>query len=293
MTTTTDAPAEVLEEERLFAEELASERIRPRGFRLTDALDIVGAAFGSFCLTWLVYERLTPLSGGLGFGVAWYVTFLATVWFLARERVGALQARDRLVGVVVATVGVGMLIPLALIVGYTIARGYHALRPQFFTQDQSQVGALSTSTEGGGSAAIVGSLEMVGIATLLSVPLGIATAVFLSEIKGRLARPVRMIVDAMSAIPSIVAGLFIYAGGHHRVAPTSDRLLGVAVARGADAADRDAHGRGRAAARARRLARGVARARWRRVGDRTPHHPPDRAHGLAHRGDPRHRARRR
>jgi phosphate transport system permease protein len=211
MTTTTDAPIHNLEEERLFAEDLASERIRPRGFRLSDALDIAGAAFGSFCLTWLVYERLTPLSGGLGFGLAWYVTFLITVWFLTRERVGALQARDRLVGVVVATVGVGMLVPLALIVGYTIARGYHALRPQFFTQDQSRVGALSASTEGGGSAAIVGSLEMVGIATLLSVPLGIATAVFLSEIKGRLARPVRMIVDAMSAIPSIVAGLFIYA----------------------------------------------------------------------------------
>ena len=43
------------------------------------------------------------------------------------------------------------------------------------------------------------------------MPLGIATAVFLNEIGGRLARPVRMIVDAMSAIPSIVAGLFIYA----------------------------------------------------------------------------------
>ena len=211
MTTTTEAPNQDLEEERLFAEDPASERIRPRGFRPTDAVDIAGAAFGSFCLTWLVYERLTPLSGGLGFGLAWYVTFLITVWFLTRERVGALQARDRLVGVVVATVGVGMLVPLALIVGYTIARGYHALRPQFFTKDQSQVGALSASTAGGGSAAIVGSLEMVGIATLLSVPLGIATAVFLSEIKGRLARPVRMIVDAMSAIPSIVAGLFIYA----------------------------------------------------------------------------------
>jgi phosphate transport system permease protein len=46
---------------------------------------------------------------------------------------------------------------------------------------------------------------------VLSVPLGIATAIFLNEIGGRLARPLRMIVDAMSAIPSIVAGLFIYA----------------------------------------------------------------------------------
>jgi phosphate transport system permease protein len=194
-----------------FENEPAGDRIRPRAFRMDDATDLLGAAIGSFCLTWLVYEGLTPLSGGLGFGVTWYLMFLAIVWFIARERLGALHARDRIVGVIVATVAIGMLIPLAVIVGYTIARGYHALRPQFFTQDQSKVGPLSSPTEGGGSEAVIGSLEMVGIATLLSVPLGIATAVFLSEIRGRLARPVRMIVDAMSAIPSIVAGLFIYA----------------------------------------------------------------------------------
>ena len=192
-------------------DELPDRRIRPRAFRRSDAVDLVGAAVGSFCLTWLIYERLTPLSGLLGFCVSWYAVFLTTFWLIARERVGELQARDRLVGVVVATVGLGMLIPLGIIVGYTVARGYHALRPQFFVQDQSHVGPLSPATQGGGSAAITGSLEMVGIATLLSVPLGVATAVFLSEVGGRLARPVRTIVDAMSAIPSIVAGLFIYA----------------------------------------------------------------------------------
>jgi phosphate transport system permease protein len=187
------------------------DRIRPRTMQPADVLDIVGSTIASFCLTWLVYEELTPLSGGLGFFAAWYGLFLAMVWFLARERVGKIQARDRLVGVVVATVGIGILIPLTLIVGYTISRGFHALRTQFFTQDLSKAGPLDPATVGGGSAAIVGTLEMVGIATLLSIPLGLATAVFLSEIGGRLARPVRMIVDAMSAIPSIVAGLFIYA----------------------------------------------------------------------------------
>ena len=72
---------------------------------------------------------------------------------------------------------------------------------------------------------------MVGIATLLSVPLGIATAIFLNEIGGPLARPVRMIVDAMSAIPSIVAGLFIYAAFIIAVAPAADRLRRRARAR--------------------------------------------------------------
>jgi phosphate transport system permease protein len=187
------------------------ERIAVREFQGSDAMELLGCAFGAFCLTWLVYERLTPLSGGLGFFVSWYALFLAAVWFVVRDRLGPLEARDRLARVVVASVALGLLIPLGVIVGYTIARGYHALRPQFFVQDQSHVGPLSPATEGGGSAGIVGSLEMVGLATLLSVPLGVLTAVFLNEIGGRLARPVRMIVDAMSAIPSIVAGLFIYA----------------------------------------------------------------------------------
>ncbi len=193
------------------SETVVEERIRPQGFRTADAFDLLGGAFGSFCLAYLLYERLTPLSGGFGFFVTWYAFFLATTWFLARNRLGELEARDQLARVVVGTVAIGLLIPLTIIVGYTISRGYHALRPQFFTQDLSKVGPLSKSTEGGGSAAIVGSFEMVGIATLLAVPLGIATAIFLNEIGGRLARPLRMIVDAMSAIPSIVAGLFVYA----------------------------------------------------------------------------------
>ncbi len=193
------------------ARDLPPDRIRPRNLQSADVIEIVGSVVASFCLTWLIYEELTPLSGGLGFFVSWYALFLAMVWFLARERIGAVQARDRLVGVVVATVGIGILIPLAIILGYTIARGFHALRVAFFTKDLSEVGPESGINAGGGSGAIVGTLEMVGIATVLSIPLGIATAIFLSEIGGRLARPVRMIVDAMSAIPSIVAGLFILA----------------------------------------------------------------------------------
>ena len=67
------------------------------------------------------------------------------------------------------------------------------------------------ATEGGGSHAIVGTLEQVGLALVMTVPLGLATAVFLNETRSRLRRPVRIFVDAMSGLPSIVAGLFIFA----------------------------------------------------------------------------------
>ena len=58
--------------------------------------------------------------------------------------------------------------------------------------------------------AIVGTFIQISIALAISIPLGIVTALFLNEIGGRFARFVRTIVDAMTALPSIVAGLFIY-----------------------------------------------------------------------------------
>jgi phosphate transport system permease protein len=191
--------------------EVPGERIRPRSWGPADVAEVVGAALSSGCLTWLVYEQLTPLSGGLGFFVCWYVSFLVIYRLLVRERHGRMVARDRFAGAAVTSVGALLVGALLLIVGYTIARGYHALRPTFFTKDLRFTGPLEKATAGGGKAAIIGSAEQVGLATALAVPLGIASAVFLSEVKGRLARPVRLLTDAMSGFSSILAGLFIYA----------------------------------------------------------------------------------
>ena len=67
------------------------------------------------------------------------------------------------------------------------------------------------ATAGGGAHAIVGTIEQVGLALVWSLPLGLAAAVFLNESRSRWRRPVRIFVDAMSGLPSIIAGLFIYA----------------------------------------------------------------------------------
>jgi phosphate transport system permease protein len=169
------------------------------------------AAVSSLAFTWLVYERLTPLSGTLGFLLTWWTVFIVMSFLVAWERRGELAARDHLARTLVVSAAFMVLIPLVAIMLGVILKGYHSLRFHFLTQDQSHVGPLQPATQGGASHAIVGTLEQVGIATLISVPLGFATAVFLNEIGGPLSRPVRMLVDAMSAIPSIVAGLFIYA----------------------------------------------------------------------------------
>ena len=96
---------------------------------------------------------------------------------------------------------------------------------------------------------------------LFSVPLGIAAALFLAEVGGALARPVRTIVEAMTALPDIIAGLFIYAFLILTLGLRKSGFCAGAGARGDDDADRRARLRGRAADRPGHAARGLLRAR--------------------------------
>jgi phosphate transport system permease protein len=94
---------------------------------------------------------------------------------------------------------------------FTVAKGLTALlHVNFFTQDQAGVRPLDPLSHGGVLHAIVGTLIEVGIAIGIALPLGITTAVYLSEVGGRGSRLVRTVIEAMTALPSIVAGLFVY-----------------------------------------------------------------------------------
>ena len=186
-------------------------KIRIRTIETIDVTVMIGSAISAFALSQLLYETILPLSGALGFLLTCYMFFIFISWIAVREIRGTVRAKDHLARVAVWTGASLAIIPLVLVVLYVIGKGYHSRRPQFFSQDQRYVGALSDSTEGGGAHAIIGTLQQVGIASLIAVPLGITTAVYMNEVKGRLAKPLRTVVDAMSAVPSIVAGLFIYA----------------------------------------------------------------------------------
>ncbi|HEX3265402.1 MAG TPA: hypothetical protein VHR16_07005, partial [Candidatus Limnocylindrales bacterium] len=100
-------------------------------------------------------------------------------------------------------------IPLVLILAVVVARGMSAMSLDFLIQTQP----LSFRAEGGGFVhGLVGTAMMVGVAIAISVPLGIAAAVFLTEYRtSRLARPVRFFTDVMTGVPSIFVGLFVYA----------------------------------------------------------------------------------
>jgi len=91
---------------------------------------------------------------------------------------------------------------------FLFTKGIPELTGGFFTQDMSKVGPLSPG--GGVRHAVIGTLEQVGLATVVVVPVAVLTAIYLHEIQGILTKPVRFIVDAMSGIPSIVAGLLIF-----------------------------------------------------------------------------------
>jgi phosphate transport system permease protein len=172
---------------------------------------VVGAAAGALGLVWLVYERLVPMTGAIGFWLCWYAAFLVLLAAISATTLDRVGVTDRLVGALVTTAGLVLVACLAGIVLFTLSRGKAALSHlNFYTQTTMYIEPDDPLDQGGIFAAMVGTLEQVAISVVLSVPLGIATAVYLSEVRGRLARMVRTVVEAMSAVPTIVAGLFVY-----------------------------------------------------------------------------------
>src|SRR5262245_6156796 len=186
------------------------ERIRPRSFHLRDAVILGGALLSSLALTWLLYAQFLPFGGLQGAIVIWIASFLLVYYVAVRELDGAVLARDRMMTALVTIVAVAVAVPLVIIIVYVTIKGARFLRLSFFTHDLANVGPSDPPEDSGGLHAIIGTLEQVGIAMLISVPLGVLTAVYLNEVRGRLRIPVRIFVDSMSGVPSIVAGLFIF-----------------------------------------------------------------------------------
>jgi len=97
---------------------------------------------------------------------------------------------------------------LFLILGYVFIKGISAINLDFFTQLPTPVGVPG----GGLGNAIVGSVIVVGIASLMAVPVGVATGIYLSEYgRGFFASTVRFVSDVLAGVPAIVAGIVAYA----------------------------------------------------------------------------------
>jgi phosphate transport system permease protein len=144
---------------------------------------------------------LAPAAVGL-------VLYTAIVYSASRIVEGRRKATDRLVTILVGSAFSIAVIPLLSLLYTVVTNGAARFDADFFSMSMRNVVG-----EGGGALhAIVGTLEITLIAALISVPVGIMTAIYLVEYgRGRLARAVTFFVDVMTGVPSIVAGLFAYA----------------------------------------------------------------------------------
>jgi phosphate transport system permease protein len=153
---------------------------------------------------------ITPLQGRVDFALVAFTLYLTGVGVASAVVEGPRAARNRLAVTFLWTMLVLALIPLVAVLTYTINRGAHTISLGFLTHSMKGVGPLDAG--GGAYHAVVGTLEQVLIASAISVPLGLLTAIYLVEYgRGRLASLVRFVVDVMTGIPSIVAGLFVFA----------------------------------------------------------------------------------
>jgi phosphate transport system permease protein len=186
-------------------------RVRISSISADGVATVGGSAAGALGLTWVLYERVLPFSGVLGFWLTWYVLFLLFYGLMAALQWDRLEATNRVTAVAFGTGGALALAIVVAIVAYILIKGWTAVTHlSFLTTSMATSGPLLPLAVGGCLHAMVGTLEQIGLATLFSVPVGVAAALFLAEVGGPLARPVRTIVEAMTALPDLVAGLFIY-----------------------------------------------------------------------------------
>ncbi|MET9456422.1 phosphate ABC transporter permease PstA [Streptomyces canus] len=151
-------------------------------------------------------------AAGLDSSIQWALIagllFVLGTYVVAARVEGRRQAKDRVATALVWVAFLLAVVPLVSLVWSTVSRGVKVLDIYFLTHS---MGLVADSEPGGGIYhAIIGSLEQVGLATLIAAPIGVLTAIYLVEYgRGKLAKAVTFFVDVMTGIPSIVAGLFI------------------------------------------------------------------------------------
>ena len=164
----------------------------------------------SVLISYLVIAT-TGLKGKLAYVVVFFLSFMLIDYLNARFRKGKSAGSDAIfrgfvsMGIIVA------LIPIVSILYSVFQRGYKGLHWSLFTTDMHSTPPNAPVDQGGLLHAIIGTFLLVIVALIISMPIGILTAIYLTEIKGKFARPIKFLVQAMSGVPSIVAGLFILA----------------------------------------------------------------------------------
>ena len=176
-----------------------------------DRMVVLGSLASATALAWMVCFRLLPWGNPVALPLTAFVVFLVVVPVTPATTHRGPMITDRLAQAVIT--GGAALIGLALVstIVFVFVEGWNAVwNLNMWVDDMTGVGPRDPLNTGGVAHAILGSLIQITIAVSVTLPLGVGTAVFMTAGGGPFARGVRPIVEAMTALPSIVAGLFIY-----------------------------------------------------------------------------------
>jgi phosphate transport system permease protein len=187
----------------------AAAELRQRGIRQATlpGWALAATTVGAVLVTLLLFAT-TGFQGDADFLVVAVILTVVAIAGVSWRVEGRRRAIDRIATNLALVALLLTLLPLGFVIGYVIKRGHTAFGWSFLTHDLSATGPLQAG--GGVGHAVVGTLEQVLLASIVSVPLGIMVAIYITEYGGRrLATAVRFLIDVMTGIPSIVAGLFV------------------------------------------------------------------------------------
>jgi phosphate transport system permease protein len=162
-------------------------------------------------LTTFVIVAATPMKGKLAYFFLFFITWLAIDSIFVLSKSGVKGVRNGLAEKIAFLGALMVMMAVASILWSVISRGFSGLNVAYFTETMRNASMFDPIGMGGIAHAIFGTLFLIAIAIFISVPMGILTALYLTEIKGKAAGFIEFLVQAMSGVPSVVAGLFIYA----------------------------------------------------------------------------------
>lgn len=180
---------------------------------------------GAIALSVVIVD-VTPMKGKIAYFFTFFLCYGAITSVTQYVKRGKAAAKDAFIKSLVSLGVVITLLPIGSILFTVIKNGLPGIHLTLFTKDMSMATPTDPISNGGLLHAITGTLTLVAIALALSVPIGILTALYLTEIKGRFTSPIRFLVQAMSGVPSIVAGLFILSAILYPITKSYSGLMG-------------------------------------------------------------------
>jgi phosphate transport system permease protein len=154
--------------------------------------------------------QVTELKGKLAFFLLLLPVATGAQFVWARYKYGSKASKDVVASSIMMTGAIAVFLPVISIVVTTFTNGLPGISVSVFTNDMGEASFIDPVGAGGLLHSIVGTLFLILITVIISVPMGILTALYLTEIRGPGSKFIQFMVQAMSGVPSVVAGLFIF-----------------------------------------------------------------------------------